>query len=93
MPRGLFLWSFPTGDNIVTRPLVSDGKVIFASEDRHVYFVNAETGQQVWRSKELGGAVVSSPILVHGRAIFGCDDGGLYAFPQHLREALALRCR
>ena len=65
----------------MTRPLVADGKVIFASEDRHVYFVNAETGQQVWRSKELGGAVVSSPILVHGRAIFGCDDGGVYAFP------------
>lgn len=77
--RGLFLWSFPTGDNIVTRPLVIDGAVIFGSEDRSVYWLDPDTGVEI-RRKKLGGPIVSSPVLVNGRAIFGCDDGGVYAF-------------
>ncbi len=83
--RGLFLWSFQTGDNITTRPLVFDGKVIFASEDRSVYWLNAETGAEIHRH-ELGGPIVSSPVLVHGLAIFGCDDGGVYAFDAQSSE-------
>ena len=77
--RGLFLWSFETGDNIVTRPVVAEGVVIFASEDRHVYFLNADSGIEVHPTKKLGSAVVSSPVLAGNQVIFGCDDGSLYA--------------
>jgi outer membrane protein assembly factor BamB len=63
----------------VTRPLVVDDVVIFGSEDRSVYWLNAETGAEI-RRNELGGPIVSSPVLVNGLAIFGCDDGGVYAF-------------
>ena len=77
--RGLFLWSFETGDNIVTRPVISGGAVIFGSEDRHIYSLAADTGVELWR-QELRGPVVSSPVLVDDLVIFGCDDGGVYAF-------------
>jgi outer membrane protein assembly factor BamB len=76
--RGLFLWSFATGDNIVTRPVVAGDVVIFASEDRTVYSVDAATGVERWH-REVGGAVVSSPALVDGLVLFGSDDGGVYA--------------
>lgn len=76
--RGMFLWSFETGDNIVTRPVIAGEVVIFASEDRNIYCVDAATGVERWH-RELGGAVVSSPALVDGLVIFGSDDGGVYA--------------
>lgn len=78
-PRGVFLWSFATGDNIVTQPVVAAGSVIFGSEDRHIYCLKAESGAEIWQ-RTLGGPVVSSPVLVNGVVIFGCDDGGVYAF-------------
>ena len=78
--RGLFLWSFQTGDNIVTRPLVAGKTVIFASEDRFVYCLNGATGKEAWRRRKVGAAVVSSPVFADGMAIFGCDDGTVYGF-------------
>lgn len=77
--RGLFLWSFATGDNIVTRPIVVGDHVIFGSEDRHIYCLRSVDGTEVWR-KPVGGPVVSSPVLVNGSVIFGSDDGSVYAF-------------
>ncbi|MCS7059628.1 MAG: PQQ-binding-like beta-propeller repeat protein [Anaerolineae bacterium] len=76
--RGIFLWSFATGDNVATRPLVVSDTVIFGSEDRHVYALNADAGTLRWRA-ELGAAVVSAPALAGDAVIVGCDDGGVYA--------------
>ncbi|MCL5994685.1 MAG: PQQ-binding-like beta-propeller repeat protein [Chloroflexi bacterium] len=65
--RGLFLWSYETGDNIASQPLVARGDdgaiVIFGSEDRYIYGLDAESGQLRWRVRT-GGAVVSSAALL-----------------------------
>lgn len=81
--RGLFLWSFLTGDNVATRPALYGGLVIFGSEDRNVYAVEAASGTLRWQ-QETGGAVVASPALAplgDGKAavIIGSDDGVAYA--------------
>lgn len=84
--RGMFLWSFDTEDSIASRPVVAGDTVVFGSEDRDVYAVDADTGALRWREKT-GGAVVSSPVLVddstgdrHGpMVVIGSDDGGAYA--------------
>lgn len=76
--RGLFLWSFPTGDNVATRPAVVGDVVVFGSEDRVVYGVDAATGKLRWR-RVTAGPVVSSPAVVGRTVVIGSDDGGIYA--------------
>ncbi len=75
--NGLFLWSFPTGDNIASRPLVVGDTVVFGSEDRHIYGVDAATGALRW-TIQTGGAVVSSPALAGDMVVIGSDDGAAY---------------
>ncbi len=77
--RGLFLWSFVTGDNVATRPVVAGDVVIFGSEDRHVYALSADTGSLLWQA-ETGAAVVSSPAVAGTLVIIGSDDGAVYAY-------------
>ena len=77
--RGLFLWSFETGDNIATRPLIAGDTVVFGSEDRNVYALDADTGELRWQA-ETGAAVVSSPAAAGNLVIVGSDDGSVYAY-------------
>lgn len=77
--RGLFLWSFVTGDNVATRPLLVSDTILFGSEDRHVYALDADTGALRWQA-ETGAAVVSAPVALGQTVMVGCDDGGVYAF-------------
>ncbi|HYN89899.1 MAG TPA: PQQ-binding-like beta-propeller repeat protein, partial [Ardenticatenaceae bacterium] len=86
--RGLFLWSFQTGDNVASRPVIAGDLVIFGSEDRHIYAVDADTGVERWRVLT-GAAVVSDPTLVRnaqGEAVLvaiGSDDGAVYGLDPH----------
>ena len=75
--RGLFLWAFETGDNVASRPVVTKDTVVFGSETRYVYGLDAGTGEERWRVKT-GGPVVSSPALAEGVVIIGSDDGAVY---------------
>lgn len=77
--RGLYLWSFQTGDNIASRPLVVDSTVIFGSEDRTVYGVDADSGELRWK-RSTGGSVVSWPARAGDVVVIGSDDGAVYAF-------------
>ncbi|MEN9936352.1 MAG: hypothetical protein RLZZ387_2931 [Chloroflexota bacterium] len=77
--RGIYLWSFQADDNIATRPAVAGGVVVFGSEDRTVYGVDAASGRAVWeRAFTTTGPVVSSPAVVGGVALIGSDDGQVY---------------
>jgi len=77
--RGLFLWSFETGDNIVSRPAIYQDRVIFGSEDRSIYALNAADGALIWQ-QTAGGAVIASPALAGKSVIIASDDGGVYNF-------------
>jgi outer membrane protein assembly factor BamB len=76
--RGIFLWSFAARDNIGTRPLIAGNSIIFGSEDRTIYSVNADTGRLNW-SAPTAAPVASSPAHAGDLAVFGSDDGGVYA--------------
>ncbi|MBA3531308.1 MAG: PQQ-binding-like beta-propeller repeat protein, partial [Ardenticatenales bacterium] len=75
--QGLFLWAFRSGDNVATRPLVVGDMLIFGSEDRAIYGLDAQSGALRWRV-ETGGPVVSSPALMNGIVAIGSDDGAVY---------------
>lgn len=81
--RGLFLWSFETGDNVATRPLViaSDAgaaTVVFGSEDGTVYGLDGRSGQERWRAAA-DGPVVASPVWIESVVAIGSDDGTVRA--------------
>ena len=85
--RGLFRWTFAVRDAVASIPCAVDGVVVFGSEDRSVYGVDATTGRLRW-SRRTGGPVASSAAAVDGIVAIGSDDGTLYAF-----EAAAGRLR
>jgi outer membrane protein assembly factor BamB len=75
--RGLFLWSHRTGDNVASQPAVAGETVVFGSEDRSVYGLDADTGARRWRVRT-GGPVVSGPALIGSTVAIGSDDGSVY---------------
>jgi outer membrane protein assembly factor BamB len=75
--HGIFLWSFATGDVVASRPAVVGDEVIFGSEDRTVYGLDAATGAERWE-QVIGGAVVSWPVVVGNLAAIGSDDSRVF---------------
>ncbi|MBL8826973.1 MAG: PQQ-like beta-propeller repeat protein [Planctomycetaceae bacterium] len=76
--RGMFLWSFRTADNIATRPVIADDRVIFASESGQIDALHAADGTVAWKFSA-PSAIASSPVTHGKHVLFGCDDGGVYA--------------
>ena len=71
-------WSFPTGGQIWSSPVVSGRVVYFGSDDKKVYAVDASTGTIKW-SYSTGDLVRSSPAVVGGVVYIGSDDNKVYA--------------
>ncbi len=57
------LWDYPTGRPLWATPIVNGGDVIQPSMDHHLYAIDPETGDLVWSSEDLGGAIVGQPAL------------------------------
>jgi outer membrane protein assembly factor BamB len=70
-------WKFTTGDRILTPASVTpDGKrVVFGSEDMHVYCLDAANGTQLWKSRKLHGLSLRdyAPTIVAQIAIVGTN--------------------
>jgi len=63
----------------LSAPVVGGGLVVVAAPETHrVLAVDASTGKRRW-SFAAGGKVDSPPTLTGGLAVFGCDDGAVYA--------------
>ena len=77
-PTNLILrWKFAAEGAVVSSPAIVSGKVYFGCEDKHVYSVDAETGNLVWKFKT-NGRILSSPAVVDGKVYIGPDDGSIY---------------
>ena len=60
-------WSFETGDEVLSSPVVWDGTVLIGSNDRFVYALDVEEGVERW-SREVGDWVIISPAIADGTA-------------------------
>jgi len=76
---GSKLWSYPTGSQIESSPVVANGVVYFGSDDNNVYALNAQTGATVW-TFGTGGLVDSSPTIANDVVYVGSNDDKVYAF-------------
>ena len=70
-------WKFETGDDVTSSPTISDGVVYFGSDDKHLYAVDAKTGEQKWKFKTEGW-IRSYPTVAEGVVFFGDYGKPLY---------------
>ncbi len=71
------LWTFQTGDNIKSAPVVDDGKVVVGSTDGFVYCLD-EKGKLLWKFETNNS--IEAPALIHDGIVYvGNLDGMLYA--------------
>ena len=73
---GNLLWSFETEQPIWANPVTDPacGCVYVASMDHHVYAIKTSSGAQIWRSEDLGGAIVGTPAYADGTLYVGTFD-------------------
>jgi len=67
---------------LISRPCLSGGKLYFGEgfhddQNCHVFCIDAETGDEVWRFKTKG-QTESSPAVAHGNVYIGAGNDGLY---------------
>ena len=67
---GSLRWSFATEQSLWSTPLTDGENIYQPSMDRHIYALDQDTGREVWRTEDLGGAIVGKPALG--------EDGILY---------------
>ena len=83
------LWKKDLQEFIGATPLVTGNSVIVGvwpdmvftpGEEYHLFSLDAETGEEIWRNPlGVGEGTVSSAELYEGRILVGCMDGRLYA--------------
>ncbi len=71
-------WKFPTGNRIVSSPVINNKKIYFGSDDGHIYAVDAESGRQLWK-RATKGPVPSTPAVAGGIVYVTSYDGDVYA--------------
>jgi eukaryotic-like serine/threonine-protein kinase len=65
-------------DFYLSSPVVHNGKVYFGSTDKHLYALNATTGEVAW-SFVADEAIHSSPVIHNGKVFFGTWGTKIYA--------------
>jgi len=85
-------WTYQAGGGICSSPAVANGKVYIGSNDKHLYCLDAYTGQLVWKFKLQNADAMtvygSSPAVVGGKVITGPDDGNIYCLNAENGELL-----
>ena len=78
--EGTIRWAYPTGMNIWSTPAIFEDLIIFCSFDFHVYALNRDTGELVWRTQVDNFAVSSPAISKEGNVYIGTLAGTFYGF-------------
>jgi outer membrane protein assembly factor BamB len=71
-------WTFPTGGDIKSSPVISDGITYFGSNDAKVYAVEVSTGIEVWNSP-VDSAVCGTAAIGIDAIYIGTEGGFFYA--------------
>lgn len=93
--NGSEVWSFEADQGIWAEPLVVEDTLYIPSLDKHLYALDAETGELRWRFPDSGdsltppmGAIVSAPTYYEGLLLFGSFNNRLYALDVESREVV-----
>ena len=78
---GALLWSYATGNYVLSSPAVANSVVYIGSTDSNVYALNAGTGAKVWSYHADGRW--SSPAVANGVVFVGGENSHMYALNAH----------
>jgi len=67
---GTLSWKFATSQALWGSPVINGERVYLTSMDHHLYALEKSSGEQAWKSEDLGGAMAGDPTL--------SPDGVLY---------------
>ena len=69
--EGNLEWTFETGGPVWASPTMNESCtcLFVVSMDHHVYAVDAETGDLLWKSEDLNGAIVGKPAFDHNDTV------------------------
>ncbi len=69
--EGNLEWTFETGGPVWASPTMNESCtcLFVGSMDHHVYAVDAETGDLLWKSEDLNGAIVGKPAFDHNDTV------------------------
>jgi len=59
---GESIWEVETGAAIWAKPVLKDDMLIIASQDHFLYALNANNGNEIWKT-DLGASAVNSPVV------------------------------
>ncbi len=93
---GAEAWKFAADRDIWSAPLLAGETLYFTTLDRHLYAVDAKTGDMIWQFPEGGtpdegslvGPMVGTPMLYGGVLYFGSFNNRVYALDADTRELL-----
>ena len=71
-------WAFPTGNRVISSPVMQGGTLYFGSDDGNIYAVDASSGRQVGK-RTTRGLVPGSPAIAGDTLYIGSYDGHFYA--------------
>lgn len=87
---GSLAWTFTAGHSLWSET-VTDGELLFqASMDHFVYGLDPATGDQVWKSEDLGGPVVATPALSSEGVLYTAIFGSKTDDPARTSQFVAL---
>jgi outer membrane protein assembly factor BamB len=72
------LWTYKTGDAIISSPVVDKDNVYIGSTDGKVYAIRLKNGKKIWEF-DTGIAIEASPLVLDGTVYIGSLDGTFYA--------------
>jgi outer membrane protein assembly factor BamB len=78
-------WEYEVDGEIWSTPIIHDDTLIITSLDHHVYALNKNTGELLWKAKT-GGAVAATPVIKEDTVFVGSLDGVFYAFDLNTGE-------
>ena len=76
------LWTFQTGSEIISSPVIGFGRVYIGSTDGKVYAINIKDGSKIWEF-DTGDDIEASPLLVDTIVYIGNLSGVFFALDAH----------
>lgn len=76
------LWSFQTGSEIVSSPVIGFGRVYIGSTDGKVYSVDLSDGRKIWEF-DTEDDIEASPLLLNDAVYIGNLSGNFFSLDAH----------
>lgn len=74
---GDLIWSYQTGNQVLSSPVFYKDSMLIGSDDGNLYSFNVTTGEVFWKFKT-DGSVQATPLIYDDKAYFGSFDSNFY---------------